>query len=425
MIHEPCKIEDTNKKTFSFRPINFVNNLISSNKARQFVKDNTRIDNYLQSKNEEFDIFLEKDRKNGSYPKIGKYYNHTIQNNDNEKHLNENEKHLNENKITYSYLQPVMKYAPRTQFERIYDTLNSYDYGRIDKTLITDQLKSLGFLKVKNKKYMASQNEYSLLKEKFKVSQPTLDYLIKEKERLEKEAKTPEIVDLINNIGDIIKINKEIIHDQELLNTPAFQKNNQKKLNVTKKKIINNFLAKNILGEYQKKTHFKALLNCTLNLDKTNKNYKSLSSMNKTNKLYNNTYYNDMETNINDLDDVKKICLKPFHNKRKYPKEDLEYLKKICSSTQNEYFRQRNIKTGKSKLDEDEEANKYLKAENTVVINGIRYNKKDVSKISKIILKECNYIKKYFQNEKTGSGKTMITHGLSVNEFTEKYGLPK
>ena len=95
--------------------------------------------------------------------------------------------------------------------------------------------------------------------------------------------------------------------------------------------------------------------------------------------------------------------------------------------TQNEYFKPKiQINdANKNQFDDGEEENKYLKHTNTVLINGVSYNKKDLPAISKVVLKECNYIKHYFDREKSGAGKTMITRGLSVNEFTKKYGLPK
>ena len=96
--------------------------------------------------------------------------------------------------------------------------------------------------------------------------------------------------------------------------------------------------------------------------------------------------------------------------------------------THNEYFRHRNqFGINKTQVEDgDEEVNnKYINHANTVLINGKAYNKKDLPTITKVILKECNYIKKYFDKENSGDGKTMITRGLSVNEFTKKYGLPK
>ena len=75
--------------------------------------------------------------------------------------------------------------------------------------------------------------------------------------------------------------------------------------------------------------------------------------------------------------------------------------------------------------DKDDEGEEFLKQINTININGIQYKKNDLPNISKVILKECNYIKNFYDNENAGEGKTMITRGLSVNEFTKKYGLPK
>ena len=76
--------------------------------------------------------------------------------------------------------------------------------------------------------------------------------------------------------------------------------------------------------------------------------------------------------------------------------------------------------------DEDNEGyNKILRQANLVLINGKFYNKNDMKGISNAVLKECNYIRKHFSSENAGEGKTMITRGMTVNEFTKKYGLPK
>ena len=425
MIYEPCKIADSTQKQFSFRPEASEFSKKGKITLKPFMTDYARVNNYITQKNEELEKYnLEKEIK----------YNITenyIINNNNDNPYNEKTvSHSEENSQNKNfYLQPVMKFAPRTEFERIYDTLNSYDYGRIDKNLIKDQLKTLGFLTIQNCKNNLFSNEYSLLKEKFKVSSPTLSYLIKEKARLEKETKTPETIDLLANITDIIKINKEIKQEKEVPKIPTLNNKNHKKLNIAQKKIINNYIAKNILGEYQKKTHFKALLNCTLNLDKKNNKHKSLSDNSRTHKLFskNNNNYNTNETASNKM--IKVKCFKPFHSNKKYPKEDMEYLKKLCSLTHNDFFRHRNQNNDANKITsedvEEEITNKYLKHENTVIINGVPYNKKDISKISKVILKECNYVKNYFDKEKSGAGKTMITRGLSVDEFTKKFRLPK
>ncbi len=55
-------------------------------------------------------------------------------------------------------------------------------------------------------------------------------------------------------------------------------------------------------------------------------------------------------------------------------------------------------------------------------------NKVQIHDISRNILIKCNYINKKsnFNNKttKAGDGKLMITSGLTVNDFTNKYNLP-
>ena len=61
-----------------------------------------------------------------------------------------------------------------------------------------------------------------------------------------------------------------------------------------------------------------------------------------------------------------------------------------------------------------------------IIIDNVSYDKNDFPSISKAILKTCNYIPKRKTSQYTsGSGKTSITKGLSVNDFTKKYCLPK
>ena len=76
-------------------------------------------------------------------------------------------------------------------------------------------------------------------------------------------------------------------------------------------------------------------------------------------------------------------------------------------------------------FDDENEANLIIRRGNNILINGKFYKKNDLKGISNAVLKECNYIRKYFDTENAGEGKTMITRGMTVNEFTRKYGLPK
>jgi len=71
----------------------------------------------------------------------------------------------------------------------------------------------------------------------------------------------------------------------------------------------------------------------------------------------------------------------------------------------------------------------YSKKEDTIDINGEVFMKSGYNKIGKKILHTCNFEHdKSLRNSarlKSGSGKLMITNGLSLNEFVKKYNLKK
>ena len=400
MISDPVKFQIVNEnKNFCFRPQSpeFKENI----KLKPFMTDKMRIEKFLESKKKENDFINKKHKKNIMTSDI-----------EEKNKFEEKEKAKKDN-----YLQPTMKFRPRTDLERIFDTINLNYFGKISKNLVNEQLKSLGLLKVySNKKNSNIQNEYSLLREKLKVNPETLDYLIKEKQRLEQGPKTKEIHELINNMDNIIQINKEIKTDKinkEMMFGNSSE-NKEKKYKI-KRKNLNNFLAKNILGEYQKKTHFKAL--CTYSLDLEDNNYKDKKIV-RYNSLDNLDYFK----NDNDIT--------PYQFKKKFKRD------KLCSPSKMDYLRHLfNSEEKKPEIQKPEkdkriiemeaEQNKLLRRQNNVLINGKYYNKKDLKGISDALLKKCNYVSKHFEPKNSGNGKLMFTRGMTVNEFAKKYGLPK
>ena len=416
MISDPYKIQNSDpKKNFSYRPINEVKK--QNIKLKPFVTDKARIEKYIKSHLEEH----EKYKKNKISITCEDYNNTPNKNNDEKRCFSENTKKLHNNNSSSNslnmekYLQPIMKFKPRTDLERIFDSVNLNYYGRIDRNLVNEQLKS------------------SLLKEKLKVNPETLRYLIKEKQRLEQGPKTNEIKELISNMDNIIHINKEIISKR---NQKNFSYSGEKAKNHRiKRRNMNNFLAKNILSEYQRKTHFKALCTCSLDLNnsykkknidsensKENKNL-SLDKYDSINNLYNERLNIDISKN-NFKYNYFNIYKKKFHNQKKYEKKQIEYLKNICNQQiiKNPF----GFDSQKKIYDEENEGNtKIIRKTNLILINGKSYNKNDLKGISNALLKECNYIKQYFDVENAGEGKTMITRGMTVNAFTQKYGLPK
>ena len=407
MISDPIKFNfGEENKNFSFRPqsLEFKENF----KLRPFMTDKVRIEKFLKNKQIENDIINRNKRKN-------KNINLDTESTDNAGRntmFSENKgKRKNEN-----YLQPIMKFKPRTDLERIFDEINLNYYGKINKNLVNEQLKSLGLLKVYNKKNPSNANEYSLLREKLKVNPQTLEYLIKEKTLLEQGQKTKEIYELIKNMDNIIQINKEINSEQR---NKGFSSESLKKANryKTRRKNLNNFLANNILGEYQKKTHFKAL--CTYSLDLEDNNFKDKKII-KYNSLDNLDYYKNEKDNAINTYQFKKRFKK---NKLCSPNK-MSYLKHLF--TLKEKKPELNIPEKDKRIIEMEaEQNEIIKRQNNVLINGKYFNKKDLKGISDAILKKCNYVSKHFEPNNTGNGKLMFTRGMSVNEFAKKYGLPK
>ncbi len=436
MISDPYKIEYIDaKKNFSFRPMGEEKK--GNIKLKPFVTDKARIEKYLKSHHEEHEKYNKNKITIVCEDNNLNINNRNGQRSISEKPLIKNNSKTNSTTNMEKYLQPIMKFKPRTDLERIFDAINLNYYGKIDRNLINEQLKSLGLVTVYNKKNPKLQTEYSLLKEKLKVNPETLNYLIKEKQRLEQGPKTNEINELISNMENIIHINKEIMSEEAQKN---FSSSSQKARNIrNKRRNLNNFLAKNILSEYQKKTHFKALCTCSLDLNDSYKkkdfklgnsrDIKNEDKYNSFNTLYNrkiNFDYNNNTTGFkyNSINLYKK----QFHTKKKYPEQELDYLKNLFSQQHIEGKNPfGNIHDNQRKINDEENDsyNKIYRQANLVLINGKFFNKNDMKGISNAVLKECNYIKKYFDSENAGEGKTMITRGMTVNEFTRKYKLPK
>ena len=398
MISDPVKFQIVNEnKNFCFRPQSpeFKENI----KLKPFMTDKMRIEKFLESKKKENDFINKKHKKNIMTSDI-----------EEKNKFEEKEKAKKDN-----YLQPTMKFRPRTDLERIFDTINLNYFGKISKNLVNEQLKSLGLLKVySNKKNSNIQNEYSLLREKLKVNPETLDYLIKEKQRLEQGPKTKEIHELINNMDNIIQINKEIKTDKinkEMMFGNSIE-NKEKKYKI-KRKNLNNFLAKNILGEYQKKTHFKAL--CTYSLDLKDK-------INKNKKMERFHSLDNMDMNFLENNDNNNYfsLIKRFKSNKKYIPMKMTYLRNLFMKEEKKPPIIIQEKEKKSN-EEDTDQNKIIRQQNNVIINGKYYKKNDLKGISDAILKNCNYISKHFETENAGDGKMMFTRGLTVNEFAKKY----
>ena len=216
MISNPYKIQYLEaNKNFSFRPINQIKK--ENIKLKPFVTDKTRVEKYLKIHQAEHEKY--KKHKNNNFISIDDNNKLNQNNNENGQRCCSENNIIRNNSISSTnidkYLQPIMKFKPRTDLERIFDSINLNYYGKIDRNVINEQLKSLGLVTVYNEKSPTLQDEYSLLREKLKVNPEILNYLIKEKRRLEKGPRTKEIDEAINNMENIININKGILSDNK------------------------------------------------------------------------------------------------------------------------------------------------------------------------------------------------------------------
>jgi hypothetical protein len=118
-----------------------------------------------------------------------------------------------------------MRFKPRTDLERIYDSINSYSYGRINKDIINKQLKSL-------------------------------------------ELNEPETNDFMNEEEDfeIIKAENDRSYERQSIkhSTVEGEKKKYEQRKIKGRKFVDNSEAKNLMKDYHNKTHFKGAADVSL-----------------------------------------------------------------------------------------------------------------------------------------------------------------
>jgi hypothetical protein len=331
-----------------------------------------------------------------------------------------------------SILQPQMRFTARTDLERVYDVLKGdYIKNNNEREIIERQLKQINLYNYKKPK--------ELLKPDISNNQNL-------------ESKKDE------KVNNDEKKNKKInIYGPSKVYYEA--RNNDKKAWARKDTL--NLEARGLLSSYHFKTHFKATeevaqykSNNKKNLKETifllphlvPKNYRyrisntdgnlsnnSLSRSVKNKKLFDYSKLEDTrklfkfdeeheKDEINDINDegnyngVNNPILKD--NKMDIDPQSLKILSKLAF---------------KSVLNEDEDLNSIDNNDINLFNNAKEKDDKKVEEVSKInqvakrILKDCNVYteKSKFNNSshKTKGGKTMITKGMTVEEFENKYNL--
>ena len=323
-------------------------------------------------------------------------------------------------------MQPQMRFKPRTDLERVYDTLNGYHYSENEKQIIERQLKKINLYDYKKTPFgLYKSNAISTRNNNKNNKIVKNNKLIEEKE-------------------NILKNNKSL--NSKLYYSPMRTAENSKPWE--RKTDLNNE-ACNILKSYHQKIHFKAAKEIACNTINNQKktvggNNKIscflLPNLNHRNYLLkeNNTYkepdLSDLENEINDInfnDDKEtnneveyKNNINPLNIKEKISptKETMSYLEKMAFE---------NTIGTKDKEDEGDlikiNTNPTTDDDNIVIGNEVFNKKKQFGAITNKVLGNCNVWKrKSMFNDtflKKGNGKTMITQGMTVMDFENKYNL--
>ncbi len=309
---------------------------------------------------------------------------------------------------TPQYVQPFMRFKPRTDLERIYDSVNLNYYGSINRKIVDRQLK---YLDLNNPMKIDENNNVN------SKSAKNLDEIQEAKEK--------------NYIIDNYK-NEENDNNEKKIS-------NKRILNYLPKKFIN-MDSKKIMQYFHYKTHFKAIQSLALSRDKIIKNYLSKKYFqpehlekisdneelekenNEIQKYINSQKYNHLINNRSYyLNNNQRL-----HNiKKSNSTEDIQKLKDLEKiAFQKDDFLTMDLKT-KTIKDNDEDFKSY---DNRIKIgNKIYYLNEEMDKAANAILNKCNVNHKKNKSNQgqliNGNGKLMMTNGLTINQFLTKYNL--
>ena len=336
-----------------------------------------------------------------------------------------------------SILQPQMRFTARTDLERVYDALNGDYIKNNEREIIERQLKNINLY------------DYKKPKELLKSSDSIKNKLAKKDDKLPNE----------NRHEDIKKIYGPS-------NVYYEAGNNDKKIWARKDNL--NLEARGLLSSYHVKTHFKATEEIAEYKSRNKKNLKHtcfllphLLPKNHNYQSYNT--YADIDNSNTSRKVNKSVNQKPFdyskiEDTRQIFRFEEEHEKDVMNSEKEDLdFNRLNnpiLKGNKNSVDpvslkilskmafvsklnrEKEIAIEENNEEN--ILNEEREEKKhrknkgdgnieitDLNYVAKKILGQCNvYSKKSkFNNSshKSKEGKTMITQGMTIKEFENKY----
>ena len=346
-----------------------------------------------------------------------------------EKHLvNKIQDNTNEKLIS----QPTMRYKPRTDLERVYDALNTYNFNTVEKSrdIIERQLKSINLYDYK-RPGDSNNNEDKTGKENYIKNYKNRSNLVSKSVRNGKRKKP----------FDLYK-----------KSTLYYNPKNYEYKPWQRKEDLNNE-AYNLLSPYHYKTHFKAAEEIAESNYKYDKNNYSVFLL--PNLLPNYYTKKPLHTDLNNKEEEDPFKFGEDDNSSE-PSEDYEELdknynpiiqksKKISDPETMKILSKIAFKKKKTDYDnfdyrngEDDEKNirklkkekgskNYAENNNVIIGDKLYFKNTQFDKITSKILDMCNVYsnKSKFNNtvHKSKGGKTMITQGMTVGEFEKKYGL--
>ena len=332
-----------------------------------------------------------------------------------------------------SILQPKMRFTARTDLERVYDALNGNYMRKGDREVIERQLKYINLFNYKNPK--------DLLKEDRDFHSLDNDNFIQKEDN-----------NSLVNLASIQK-DKKGIKDIYLPARIYYEPRNNNKKSWARKENLNTE-AKELLYSYHIKTHFKATEEIAeyMSNDKKKLNESNflLPHLYENNRYKNNKKNSPRYKSVNNrrqidyskMEDTSKL----FNFEKEHEKDEINESLEINKNNDHITINNPIFKNNETRFDPHSmevlsnlafRKNFGLKEEE----NNISDKNKDFDKnddngenkppkfnvIAKKILEECNVYnnKSKFNNTslKAKEGKTMITKGLTIKEFGDKYHL--
>ena len=333
-----------------------------------------------------------------------------------------------------SILQPQMRFTARTDLERVYDVLNGDYIKHNEREIIERQLKHINLYNYKKPKELLkgdkSDNSFN-------------DEVIEEKIKGEKSpVKDTKKSKNIKNIYGPSNLYYEI-------------RNNDRKSWARKDNL--NIEARGLLSSYHFKTHFKATEeiaeyksnnknnlkeSCFLlphllpkNYEKNLSNNNSINKSVKIKKAFDYSKLEDTRKLFKFDEDNQKDEIDEKKDEGSYNGVNNPILKDNKMNVDPHSLKVLSKLAFKPVLNDNENLNSNENSDNNILnsIKDIDYNKNknddvnvsNLNQVAKKILNECNvYTKKSkFNNSshKSKGGKTMITKGMTIEEFENKY----